>query len=196
MDIRDIYIAELQDKNERLTEKTKSIDLIWLRINQLEAALKEATESEIVDAKRRNCLLCSQDIYEQQQNYERIKEELYEENETLRNKLENATKEYEELKALYKREKDNDWGGWRTRALELEKELRNAKKDIEYQRSCVKAAQYFNEEQKKENKLLNTQVEKFKERIKYLEENSQTDYKEKWQKAEAEKLQILRYGRN
>ena len=84
--------AELQKKNESVSDLEDQLAEALERIEELEAGITET-----------DCRACGQDTYEQQQNYERIKEQLYSENEELKRALEGEGKELDKAIKLLRK---------------------------------------------------------------------------------------------
>jgi len=81
----------------------------------------------------------AQETYEQQQNYERIKEQLYKENDELKAKV----KELQfNLRCYDAKEKDN-WS-WKEDALRLDKDLRVMEKDRNFWKNSCEASNQLN----------------------------------------------------
>lgn len=132
-------IRVINDQQCRIEKQGDQISEHVKKLNKAEAELTEAFElieelNEIPDAealKSQICENCSKDIFEQQQNYERIKEQLFRENDEMKAKIKELKFSLESCQA---REKDN-WS-WKDDAIKLDKELRHQRKDTKFWKQC------------------------------------------------------------
>jgi len=152
--------GELKRALEDERKKTKSLEKGREELaTELDETHELLAESEIERENHPDCKVCAQDTYEQQQNYERIKEQLYKENEEL--KKENKEMRWS-INRLHANEED-DWGKWRTRAIKLEKELKDANKDIQFFKSCGDASRTLLKGEEQKSKSFGRKIVELKE---------------------------------
>jgi len=97
------------------------------------------------------------------------------------------------IKFWQARDRDG-WGYWRDEALSLGKQLKDAKKNISFLESSERAARFLHDKAEQKIKQLDKEIGKLEERKKISMQNESEDYKAKWLKSEADKIEILQSG--
>jgi len=166
---KDQLLEALDGWRKRFEHQERCMEDAKKEIDRLQASEEVALERiELETAKvgitSPDCEVCGQDTYEQQQNYERIKEQLYEENAEL--KKENKEMRWS-LTGLHMREEE-DWGEWRDKALELEKENKLLVKERDTWKSWCGSIHKLNDDTNIEMKRLVERYQLLQERDKIV----------------------------
>jgi len=172
---RDYYQCHYWEEDKALDQansRVKQVEAELIKkndiISELEDQLSEALETiegkiAKVGISSRDCVACGRDTYEQQQNYERIKEQLSQANEDLQKKA----KELQfSLDCSIAREK-SDWS-WRESALKAGKELKEMEKEMTFWKHSSEAANAVYGVVGQEMKLLQGQLHNANETIEIL----------------------------
>jgi len=169
-------IRVIDDQQHRIERQRSQISEYLKRLNKAEAELTEAWEliEQLNEEPSQHnlCEECSKDIYEQQQNYERIKQELFNENEEL--KKENKELRWN-LDCCQAREKD-DWS-WRERALKREKDLAEMEKNLSFQKRCHENAKAMCETLHEELDIKTQRIDKLLDELKPYREAKMQEIK-------------------
>jgi len=175
---REIKIKKYEDK---ISERESQLDGVLEELEELES---EKDKTAIPD-----CEVCGRDTYEQQQNYERIKEELFIENEELKKKLAQYTEKANLSGYITKRGRDS----WRI-------QLYVGKDNGQYKRYLETVRGSYEDAKKRLGELNKERDNDSLHSPKYLKEEFEAlrhqyrDMQEKYTQAEAEKIEYMQAG--